>query len=596
MTAVPFLNVCSLNENGEFTLKVPFSPTERKVSLEVSKLNTYLPLPEQNKENVCNAKEKPSRSLDVKKLEVDSNMLFNRKYGFRSHYSVLGRKNPKDEDIIETMWFKDNTPLNMFNGKKMNYMYNYFKSSDVVVYVEYGLYMNTNARLASMKAIKVTQPQISGIEGSPSCHGMKNYHSVMYGFNVGFEFKASETYPDLSNSYFFSKFASETYSLTNDYGLVDMLTYAIYDIGGNELYRMPDSKSFTIRREGYSVFIHFVESENFLHLVFTAGRLPYVLQPEDLSKSTITLKDRDFDVSYEQNVLIMRRTESVLKSSKDEYEMRLFRTLNTRYKVPDDFADERMRSTEINVTNKMCTDEFVFDCTIGAHPLFDTYKYGFNNMLPTYGGFSLFYWLYFYFTFLTSELNLDIDQCFCTPTSLMNFVAGNLLPYDVMHGFYPMKNPDDGQTMTYLVNPPLKTFIRFLDILISRNRTLDKKIHDVRNDVGDVITLELQNSIPKLYINDNNYSYKNIQQVYNFTIENYPVVEMANGFFVSYTQPRKPIILEEPFSCVLNALSNNINNNVQFRFYGYDEKGNKYVLKFSKGDKVMIKGVFLIAD
>lgn len=600
-----FLYVSPLSEDGKFHLPLPVPGIENQLRVEVQRLCTYLPVPDQSDvQYECTShNDSPKDASSVKKMEINSEFLLSNDYCFNKYFQNLRKDNEFDssiQKIYEGMWDEEEcNPLDMFNYRTVqenqrnmiNDIYNYFQSHDVVIFIEYGLHMNANARCLSMKSLKPSQPEND--VRSP-CYGMKNFQSCIYGFDVNFKFIVSETYPDVLNTNLWLKLTNEMSDTKQDFSINDMIRYSLLNFGGYELFRMPSTANISIKRQGYGFLIQFPELDTYLSLTVTAGRLPYVI--DNLDNNEILLSDRDYEDKPNQRIVVMRKTGSLLRPEPGEYQLEVYNTLN-RYFNEDRYGDNHIRGTRM-IRNSWNLDlDFIFDCPLSTEPLCDMYRYGLNNMLPTYGGFSLIYWMFFETMYYVGALKYDIKNFFITPTSLMNFIAGNAFPYEVCHAMYPFHLNDKRERlnpMSYLVNPEFNTFIRLLFMVVKRNRSRSDRIKDVLRESHLVIGVDLSLGSEKLIINDKKLTSGNLQQTYFQSAEEFPNSEttIGQGSNFSVVKTRRNIVITDPFSSTVNLNTNVINPVIRFQFYGYDETLKKKKVKFDRDDKIIIKGQF----
>lgn len=607
----PFLYIEKLTEDGSFSIPLPSPPLNNNMRIEVQRLCTYLPVPDQdNKHELCSGEgelvSKISES-NVRKLEINSNYGVS-VYNYDAYFSSLKRKLTGMDNSIKTiyegMWDENDSvdPLNMFNDRRVddiritniiNDMYNYFKNNDFVLLLEYGLYLNAKARCNTMKSVRSIQPTN---DVRTLNYGMKNFQTCAYGFNVGFKYVASETQPDTSNSYFWTKLTNEIFDTPSDYSLMDMIRYALLDFGGYELLRIPSTANFAIRRQGFGFIIQFLELDTFLSLTVTAGRLPYIIREFDDNK--ISLEDRDYlTLTKSQSVCVLRKTASRVRPEAKEYTVEYATTLS-KYYNEDRYRDNRARGTRLRVFAKPLLLDYIYDSALSTEPLFDMYRYGLNTLLPVYGGLSLFHWIFYSSFYYVGVLNIDIDRFFITPMMIMNMIAGNLFPYQITHAMYPyhIESETSQNPMFYLLNPELQNFIRLVYLLVKRDRNVSERAHDVVSKSFDVIGLDMELSGEKLIINGDLYKPdSSLLQTYFQSIEEYPNTELSgqNAPFVALVSSKKNIIITDPFSTTISFSTNKINPRVGLRFVAYDESLRKKSIKFTQGDKVMIKGQFI---
>lgn len=602
----PFLYISPLSENGEFSIPLPVSGIQNALRLDVQRLCTYLPVPDQSKSRYLCEKVVSSLKNDrsVRKLEINPDQFLNDAYCFQKYFEALRvNKNQDDnsiKEIYEGVWSENNcNPLNMFDDRKLsderlanniNSIYNYFFANDVVIFVEYGLHMNMNSRCNSVKSVTKALPID---EYRNQCYGMKSFQMIAYGFNVGFKFVISETQPDITNSYLWCKLTNEVFDTSDDFNIFDMIRYALLDFGGYELFRMPSTVNFTIKRQGYGFLLNFPDLETYLSVTVTAGRLPYVVN--QFNNNEVRLKDRDYDEEVSQKIVVMRKTQSLLRPESGEYSAETY-IVPSNYFLRDFYDDKHMRSTRIEQFTNTLEIDFIFDSALSTEPLCDVNRYGLSALFPVYGGFSLYFWMFFFTLYYVGLLKVEINKFFITPTALMNFVAGNAFGYDIIHGMFPfhIEGLDRLNPMKYLVNPESNTFFRLLFLTIKRNRSVGSRMTDVLKESFLVIGLDMYLGSQKLLVNGSTFVTDYLQQTYFQSAEEFPNIEInsSDASAITLVKSRRNIVMSDSFSTTVNLNTNVINPVIKLQFFGYDESLKKKIIKFEKGDKIIIKGQF----
>lgn len=605
VTQQPFLYISPLSEDGSFDLPLPHFSVENSLRVEVQRLCTYLPVPDQDNDANRTKSTVKDKAL-VKKLELNTDYLIGDSYCFKKYFDTLkeskGGFDASVTDIYQGMWVEGCDPFKMFDPRippetsretyMLNDIYNYFQTMDVVLFLEYGLHMNTNSRVASMKSLRNSQPPNDPRNLN---FGLKNFQACVYGFNVNYKFVASETHPDISNSYFWTKLTNEVEEFGSDFSILDMIRYAFVDFGGYEFFKLPTTANFSLKRQGYGLLLQFPELDTFLCLTVTAGRLPYVVDSFD--DNSITLSDRDYaDVNPSQRFAVLRKTESLLRPEVGEYQLEYYSTLN-RYLNRDYHKDSHSLSTRLNKQEVDLNIDFIFDCPLNTEPMCDVKRYGLSNMLPVHGGFSLIYWIFFVSLYYVGALRYEMKNFFVTPNLLMNFIGGNALPYDVGHAMYPYHRDADTDLnpMPFLVNPEVQTFLRILFMIVKRNRSFSERVKDVLSQSHMVIGVEMFLGHEKLVINNATFVRDYIQQAYFQSAEEFPSLEIdsSQGSMMTIVKSKRNIVITDPFTSTVNLNTNILKPIIQLKFYGYDETLKRKSVTFSKGDKIIIKGQFV---
>lgn len=607
ITSKPFLYVSELNTDGEFEMPLPTSHVPG-LNIEISRVVTYLPLPDQSDSQcACLESNRESKNVSgiVKKLDLNPAQVFSPTYNVDTFFEACRVQDNSDTSvrhIYKNMWNEVKCdPMKMFDNmlsgqNLINNIYSYFKTSDVVIFLEYGLHMNMSSRIRGIRTLSGTQPN-KDIKSRG--YAMQNYQMSIYGFDVNFKFSSAETQPDVTNSYFWNKFTNETFDSKNDHSIMDMIRYSLFDFGGFEFFRMPSTVNFSIRRQGYGFLIQFPDLDTFLCVTVTAGRLPYVV--DSFSDNAIILNDRDgYEPVPSQPIVVLRKTESVLRPDPGEYETEVYTVLNKNYRR--DFSGDKISlDTKYFRTVKDLDIDFVFDCPLVTEPLCDVFRYGLSTLLPIYGGMARYFWIFYAALYYAGHFKkIAIDEFFATPTLLMNFAAGNMFDYDIMHAMYPyhVEGIIRSEPIVYLCNPEKSTFYRLMTMMVRRNRSYEDRVRDVLMESHVVIGLDVRYGFHKLLVNSSSFLESEIQQVYLQSAEEFPNSEqtLTQSGTLTIVKTRRNIVINDTFFVQLGKTTNLINEKLRLRFFGYDENLRKKKVKFSSGDKVIIKGVYRYLD
>lgn len=531
---------------------------------------------------------------DYERILFDPKKLFDDEYCYDAYYSETQYETAYDVGSpsykLQLMNNGKCDFFNIFNSSKWNEVYNRVSNYDVMIFLEYGLFLNNCSRLKVMNDKTRKDTSVN--------HGMHSYSCEIYCYDVGFRFNYPETGSDVNSSFQWTQFTDNVLSSKNDYGIRDMICHALYVFGSREVTRFPLTNMVSVKREGFGFFLNFLESNTFLCCTVVCGRFPYVIP------STIRLKDRDYeDFAPEQGLLVMRRTGSRLSCSEGEYEF-LYETVPALdYKAEVGNGNSVKRVTSTLHTVFVPEGEMIFDCPLNFAPVMDTRRNGVSIMLPAYGGFSVLYALYFHYFYSLYNSSFDrrvsLDTFFVSPTSLFNFMCGTSFPYVASHAMYSVYRAE-GETafaansrMEEGVNPRTDDFVRVLDCFSVRSRDLSKKTED-GFPPAFVIVLELEEGPLKYYINDSGYTLRNLLQTAFPYLDDYPVREnVAATHFYVLNPGGKPVYMDKPFSFVVRSRRQVVPNVITLRFSHVDRRGRFKPFRPDPNDAVVIKGSFM---
>lgn len=588
-----FLHIGPLDENGNFSIPLPFGASQRSLVVEVKYLHTYQPLPEQPDPELTSPVIKdPAR---VRKMQVEPKNLPSNNYNVLKYTSFLG-SDPADK---VKDWFEQMGDVyrmgyeKIIDPDKINCVYTEMSSFDVVIFMEYGMYYNKPARIKSVSASNRTGVEKAG-------YGCCAFTCQVYGFNVGFKFNSSETVPDLTTTYSFTKLVNELLDTQSDCGINDMIRFALLDFGNYQLFKVPELGSTTINREGYGFMVIFNELDTYLCCTVTAGRLPYVL-----TDFSVTGRDSDYsDLEFKQNCMILRKTRSILVPEKNEYSLNICTCPYNRWnRYPRNkdgtFIDNQyIDVSDLRIKEYLLNNDYIFDCAMISEPIFDITRSGLSLMLPIYGGFNVWYSAFFYYLYYGCHWNIPVEECFITSNSLMYFWAGTDFGMKVSHFLNPHERSEKKfEGIIYnLVNPLYNLeFDRIVTVACRRKREFNDRINELRRGGFFVVGLNLEFAGAKFILGKDKYYEYPLIQTYSQSVEEYPGPEnKINGRFSFPAIPRRPIVIEDGFSFTHTPFTTVIlKNEMRFQFVGLDINAEVKPMKFAKGDKIMVKGKFI---
>lgn len=575
-----FLSVTTLSSKGEFKLTLPVNLGQKQVLLEVKQLSTRLPVPKQKADDL----DEFESIQNYKCVKLDPQNLLSEKYGYLTYLRALERSGESYvKTLVEEFNSTTNDFANAFDAETINSLYNEVKDYDVMVFLEYGMYLNTASRLKLINSHK-TQGSMNSIN-----HGMHSFSSSIYCYDVGFKFDINETGVDPNESFMWNVFTNEHLSSKNDYGIRDMIKHALFDFGGRELSKFPLTNVVTLKREGYGFMLHFIESETYLSCSVVSGKFPYVVTENDFSNYLLNLTDRDYEgFSSSQTVIVMRKTRTRVLPEDNEYTYRSERCGCKNFSTGNKF-----RSTSAVKTEGPVKSDLLFDCPFNTQPFYDVFRNGVSTLLPPYGGFSLIYSMYFDYLYCVNFENIDSTRFFITPVSLFYFIMGTGVKYRVVHGMFSGEMIDEKyvfKSVYNYINPEYNEFNRLIDFQVHRNRSERSKLNDVLD--GDyMIILEVLYGGTKFYINDDGFSEKKILQNYLYFLEEYPSRDSLGGSVSYYPAlSGKPIFMDQPFTFVVNPRTTVLPSVIRFKFLRIDDLGKIREINFETNDVVSLKG------
>lgn len=580
-----FVFVSPLSVSGEFALPLPKFAPRNSLAVQVSNLLTYNPLPYQR------TFLKDDKSYRVFKMDLDTSRLPSDEYSSQDFYKRLkDTTDRKLEDVIDNMYDNEKECISLFDAKKVNSFYRAFEDYDVVLLLEYATYLNTNSRLVVLQKHSASDME--------KCFAWRSYEAAAYGFNLGYEYDSVDNTLGTLGETVWTKFSNRFIDVPGDYGINAMIRYAVMDFGGFQCHRIPDPTPTVVKRNGFGFYVVFDKLGTCLVCTVIAGRLPYIIEKNDMLDPNLSLLDRDYDFTLNQPVMVLRNTKSRLAVDAEEYVVDAVTSGFEKFRK--NFAETGSRNSEFSSFTKSLSSDFLFDCPLGADPLMDELRNGLNLINVTYGGFALWYLAYLCYFYYVGIKGARDRNFFMTPIMLMNYFCGTLYSDAYVHGMYPHQEDGKGgykkDKMYYLCNPRFNRAERLCSLNVYRKRSEAEKLNDLRSFDRETLCVVLETVFGgKKYVLSKYEGYERaLVQVYPVSLEEMPVPDVNQMGVVTYAaKVMKPIVFEEPFSFVYAPDTNVLyKNEIRFKFRKLDERGIISDMRFSEGDKVMIKGSF----